>query len=102
MLTPPPPPQRQPSYGTAKRLRHNNETSPADLVAMSTVACEQCGARFTIGHRLLSEDRALALRQVAWLEDRLVWDHIQERKHANSLRLPGGSDLNPRPPIHNE
>jgi hypothetical protein len=93
MLTPSPSRQRQPSHGTAKRLRRIGDTGPADLVTMSTVVCEQCGARFTIGHRTFSEDASLAQRQAAWLEDRLVWDHIQERKHTNSLPLPGGPEL---------
>ena len=98
MLTPTLTGQQQGSYGTAKKLRHN-DTRETKLVVMSTVVCEQCGAQFTIGHRMSFEDTSLAHRQAAWLEDRLVWDHIQERKHSNSLRLPGGLDLKPAPPL---
>ncbi len=82
-------------YGTAKLQRRHGENRATNLVVMSTVVCEQCGARFTISHRLFSEDANLAQRQAAWLADRFVWDHIQENKHPGSIHLPGGADLKP-------
>jgi hypothetical protein len=54
---------------------------------METVVCIQCGQRFAI-HGDGVRDAQLAERQVAWLQDQLVWDHIQERKHHGSVELP--------------
>jgi hypothetical protein len=76
------------SYGIAKRLRHNSE-SLTNLVVMSITVCEQCGARFAIGHRPALQDPGLAARQAVWLRDQFVWDHIQENKHPGSKPLPG-------------
>jgi hypothetical protein len=80
------------SNGTAKRLRQNKEGGP-DTVVMTTVLCEQCGERFTIGHPAKCQDPALATRQAAWLAEQFVWDHIQESKHHSSIRLPGSHEM---------
>lgn len=53
---------------------------------METVVCSKCGQRFAIHNE--APDAQLAEKQAAWLEDQLVWDHIQERKHHGSLELP--------------
>jgi hypothetical protein len=75
------------SYGMAKRRRRNGQSESRNIV-MATVACDQCGAQFVITHRPAFEDASLAQRQVLWLKDRFVWDHIQEHKHAGSTMLP--------------
>ena len=82
------------SHGMAKRLRHKSETLDK-LVVMSIIVCDQCGARFAIGHRPAFQDASLAERQAAWLVDQFVWDHIQENKHPGSKTLPGPDDLKP-------
>jgi hypothetical protein len=80
------------SYGFAKRLRGNN-ASLSHVVVMATVICEKCGARFVITHQVASQDAGLAAKQAVWLEDRFVWDHIQEYKHAGSIPLPGSPEV---------
>lgn len=54
---------------------------------MQTVICSKCGQRFAI-HNDGLHDAQLAEKQAAWLQDQLVWDHIQERKHHGSVELP--------------
>lgn len=54
---------------------------------MDTVVCGKCGQRFAI-HNDGVHDAQLAEKQVDWLEDHLVWDHIEERKHHGSVELP--------------
>jgi chorismate-pyruvate lyase len=76
----------------AKRVRGTSESVP-NLVEMSTVTCDQCGARFAIGHRLFFQDVELANRQAVWLGEQLVWDHIQENKHRGSIRLPASNEM---------
>jgi hypothetical protein len=77
---------------TAKRVRHVTteplDHEPPDRVVMETVVCDQCGARFEIGHAMASQDPALATRQAAWLAEQLVWDHIQEGRHRGTQYLP--------------
>ena len=71
--------------GTAKRLRKFAQAaSDGD---METVVCGECGERFAI-HNDGVHDVQLAEKQVAWLQDQFVWDHIQERKHHGSVELP--------------
>jgi len=72
---------------TAKRAQHTGKVSQ-DRVVMETVVCDQCGARFEIGHAMASQDPTLATRQAAWLADQLVWDHIQEGRHRGTQYLP--------------
>jgi transcription elongation factor Elf1 len=67
--------------GTARRLR---KVATEDT---GTVVCGQCGQRFAIEHEGV-RDAQLAEKQVAWLQDQLVWDHIQERKHHANFELP--------------
>ena len=98
MLTPSLPSRNpQAPYGTAKRLRRTGGPGPGHLIEMATVVCTQCGAQFTIGHPLFFVDNGLAQRQAAWLEERFVWDHIQESKHSGSIRLPGEREMKPVP-----
>jgi hypothetical protein len=52
-----------------------------------TVVSSQCGQRFAIQNDGV-RDAQLAERQVAWLQDQPVCDHIQERKHPGSVELP--------------
>lgn len=84
--------EKQRTQGMAKRVRQNSENA-SNLVEMSTVTCDKCGARFAIGHRLFFQDVELATRQAAWLGEQLVWDHIQENKHRGSIRLPASNEM---------
>lgn len=69
----------------ARRLRKVAQaTSMGD---METVVCSNCGQRFGI-HTDGVRDAQLTEKQVAWLQEQLVWDHIQERKHHGSIELP--------------
>jgi hypothetical protein len=79
-------------HGTAKRLRKSTESAP-DTVVMTTVVCDQCGAKFSIAHRSSYTDQVLADRQAAWLADKFVWDHIQENNHQSSIQLPGSNEM---------
>ena len=54
---------------------------------METVVCDKCGQRFAFQNEGV-RDAQLAEKQAAWLQDQLVWDHIQERKHHGSVELP--------------
>ena len=82
---------------TAKRIRNTlkelPDNEPLDRVVMKTVVCDQCGARFEIGHSLASQDPALATRQAVWLAEQLVWDHIQESRHRGTQYLPAPHEL---------
>lgn len=55
---------------------------------METVVCGNCGQRFAIRHDVTSLDAELAKRQVSFVAEQLVWDHIQERKHSGTIELP--------------
>jgi hypothetical protein len=57
-------------------------------VLLETVVCGKCGQRFVIYDELSSQDAELVKKQVCWVEDQLVWDHIQERKHLGAMKLP--------------
>ena len=85
-------PDKQQNSGTAKRIRKNHE-SPDNVTLMTTVTCESCGEQFAINHRPPFQDVALATRQAVWLADQLVWDHIQEHKHAGSVSLPASGQM---------
>jgi len=80
-------------HGTAKRLRNKKTEDAPDTIVMTTVVCDQCGARFAIAHRSSSSDRVLAGRQATWLADKFVWDHIQENSHQSSIQLPGSDEM---------
>jgi len=67
--------------GIARRL---GKVAHADI---ETVVCSECGQRFAI-HNDGARDAQLAQKQVAWLQDQFVWDHIQERKHHGSIEMP--------------
>ena len=73
--------------GTAKRLRNNTESHSA-ATYLDTVVCSNCGQRFAIQNEPAIQDTELAEKQVAWVADQLVWDHIQERKHHGTIELP--------------
>ena len=99
MIRPSVPKRTPPSYGTAKRLRHKVESVPdailiaPNTIVMTTVLCDECGARFAVLHRPDSKDSCLAEKQAVWLKDRFVWDHIQETKHSGSICLPGSHQM---------
>jgi hypothetical protein len=78
--------------GVAKRLRNNAEPGLTTASFMEAVVCSNCGQRFSIQSELGLQDAELAARQAAWVADRLVWDHIQERKHQASMDLPDLSE----------
>jgi len=78
------------SGGVARRLRGTSDSS-SDNTLMGTVVCAKCGQRFAIRCDPLP-NAELAERQVAWVADQLVWDHIQERKHHGTIELPDLSE----------
>jgi transcription elongation factor Elf1 len=53
-----------------------------------TVVCGKCGQRFAIRRDVASLDVELAKKQVSFVTEQLVWDHIQERKHHGTIELP--------------
>jgi len=55
---------------------------------METVVCSKCGQRFVIRHDVTSLNVELAKKQVCFVTEQLVWDHIQERKHHGTIELP--------------
>ena len=55
---------------------------------METVVCGKCGQRFAIPRDVASLDVELAKKQVSFVTEQLVWDHIQERKHHGTIELP--------------
>ena len=57
-------------------------------ILMETVVCDQCGQRFAIHHDPARQNVDVARKQASWVKDKLVWDHIQERKHNGTLELP--------------
>jgi nitrite reductase/ring-hydroxylating ferredoxin subunit len=69
----------------ARRLRKTAETPS---IGEETVVCSKCGQRFAIHNGAHVTDAQIMEKQVAWLEDQLVWDHIQERKHHGSVEVP--------------
>jgi transcription elongation factor Elf1 len=71
----------------ARRLRKSVETGPA-ANPRETVVCGNCGQRFAIHNDASVHSTGLAEKQAAWVQDQLVWDHIQERKHHGSIELP--------------
>lgn len=73
--------------GVAKRLRKLS-LERSNTVLMETIVCGSCGQRFTIHHDAALQDIELARKQASWVENHLVWDHIQERKHHGCIDLP--------------
>lgn len=71
---------------TARRLRKVVQAASND--DMATVVCDKCGQRFAIHNGGGAPDAQLTEKQAVWLQDRLVWDHIQERKHHATIELP--------------
>jgi len=71
----------------ARRLRKVVETGSV-ANAMQTVVCAKCGDRFAIHNGSSIHDADLGVKQAAWIQDQLVWDHIQERKHHGTMELP--------------
>ena len=71
----------------AKRLR-NSAKEASDGSLRETVVCGQCGQRFTFESDPAAQSSGVAAKQAAWVADQLVWDHIQERKHAGTMTLP--------------
>jgi hypothetical protein len=103
MVTPLVPQRQNTEYGTARRVRLGNTSVPdtvmfvSDTVVMTTVICDECGHSFAVVHRPAFQDAGLAEQQAIWLKDQFVWDHIQEKKHAGRIRLPGSHEMNPSP-----
>ena len=55
---------------------------------METVVCGSCGQRFAIRNEAVQQDAELSRKQVTFVAEQLVWDHIQERKHHGTIELP--------------
>ncbi len=80
--------------GVAKRQRKSaTADAPEDKALMGVVVCDQCGERFAIQHSLFTQDALLAARQATWLAEKFVWDHIQERHHAQTIELPAATAM---------
>lgn len=73
--------------GVAQRLRATAE-APSDVATVETVTCGNCGQRFAISHDRPLQNALLAAKQASWVADQLTWDHIQERKHHGTMKLP--------------
>lgn len=71
----------------ARRMRGTAE-AVSDAHSMETVVCSKCGQRFAIRHDVTSLNVELAKKQVSFVTEQLVWDHIQERKHHGTIELP--------------
>lgn len=71
----------------ARRLRGTADRT-SEIDATVTVVCSNCGQRFAISSRTASPGNAPTEKQMAWVAEQLVWDHIQERKHHGSMELP--------------
>jgi hypothetical protein len=54
---------------------------------METIVCGKCGQRYSIIESP-SQDAELSRKQASFVADKLVWDHIQERKHQATIELP--------------
>jgi hypothetical protein len=64
-------------------------TAEADSNApvTETVVCAKCGQRFAIRDAdALNEE--LSKKQISFVAEQLIWDHIQERKHQGTIELP--------------
>ena len=70
----------------ARRMRGTAE-AVSNGHSMETVVCGKCGQRFAI-RRDVASDVELAKKQVSFVTEQLVWDHIQERKHHGTIELP--------------
>jgi hypothetical protein len=68
-------------------LRGTSEANAAPA-STETVVCAKCGQRFAIRNDEGMQNTELAKKQVSWVTDHLVWDHIQERKHQGTIELP--------------
>ena len=55
---------------------------------METVVCSKCGQRYAIRIESSPQDVGLSKKQASFVADKLVWDHIQERKHQGTIELP--------------
>jgi hypothetical protein len=73
------------TVGIATRMRN---AMLSDDLLMETVVCDKCGQRFAIPRDPADLSAELIRKQTSWVEDCLVWDHIQERKHPGSIKLP--------------
>ncbi len=71
----------------ARRLRGTEETV-SNATPLETVVCGKCGQRFAIRNDSASQDAERARKQATFVEEQLVWDHIQERKHHGTIELP--------------
>jgi len=68
-------------------MRGTAETAP-NTTSMETVVCGKCGQRFAIRYDVAALNVELAKKQVSFVTEQLVWDHIQERKHQGTIELP--------------
>lgn len=71
----------------ARRMRGTAEAF-SDGYSAETVVCGKCGQRFVLRRDIASLDVDLAKKQVSFVTEQLVWDHIQERKHHGTIELP--------------
>ena len=69
-------------------MRGTAEAAP-NVTPMETVVCGNCGQRYAIRIESSPQNAELSRKQMSFLADKLVWDHIQERKHQGTIELPG-------------
>jgi transcription elongation factor Elf1 len=53
-----------------------------------TVVCGKCGQRYAIRTETAAQNAELSKKQITFVAEQLVWDHIQERKHHGTIELP--------------
>jgi hypothetical protein len=68
-------------------MRGSAEVVPNET-PVETVVCGKCGQRYAIHTEPSSLDAELSRKQASFVADKLVWDHIQERKHQGTIELP--------------
>ena len=68
-------------------MRGTAEVVPNET-PMETVVCGKCGQRYAISIESSSQDVGLSKKLASVVADKVVWDHIQERKHQGTIELP--------------
>jgi hypothetical protein len=73
--------------GVATRVRETAD-SVAEAVTGETIVCADCGQRFAVNVDPALQTAELTKKRASWVAEQLVWDHIQERKHHGTIKLP--------------
>jgi hypothetical protein len=73
--------------GVATRVRET-AGGVAEAATGPTIVCADCGQRFAVNVDPALQTDELTKRQASWVVEQLTWDHIQERKHHGTIKLP--------------